>query len=232
MSEEVGVLDRKIAAWLDQQRTKALKEAETENRIMSSRSITISREFGCEGYPLAVALKALLDDASGDEWTIFDRGLIEKLEQEYDLTKEFLDHLGDKAKTVDRLKAMMNRQWSKENESKYKLIADTIFGVASAGHAIIVGRGGSVITADLPNCYHFRLVAPMEHRVNSYKIRTVCSKEEAERVIQEADESRSQFFKDFLSADLSDPKHYHAVFNTKKAKISTIARSMVHMVGF
>src|SRR3989339_2202812 len=114
MTDDSKALDQTIKAWLEQQRAKALKEAETENRIMSSRSITISREFGCEGFPLAVTLKELLDDASGDTWTIFDRGLIERLEAQYDLTVEFLEHLGDKAAAVDRLKAMLSRPWAKD----------------------------------------------------------------------------------------------------------------------
>jgi|SRR3989339_164827 len=232
MTDDSKALDQTIKAWLEQQREKALKEAETENRVMSSRSITISREFGCEGFPLAVAIKELLDDISGDTWTIFDSNLIEKLEAEYDLTKEFLEHLGDKAAAVDRLKAMLSRQWSKGNEDKYKRIADTLFSVASAGHAIIVGRGGSVITAELPNCFHFRLIAPLEYRINSFKTRTVCTLEEATQAIAESDQNRRQFFMDFLGADLSDPQHYHAVFNTKRAKISSIARSIVNLVGF
>ncbi|MDT8448124.1 MAG: cytidylate kinase-like family protein [bacterium] len=232
MSREIHELDRKIAAWLEQQRAKALKEAETENRIMSSRSITISREYGCEGYPLAVALKELLEDASGDQWTIFDRSLIEKLETEYDMTKEFLDHLGDKASAVDRLKAMLSRNWSEEQEGNFRKIADTIFSIASAGHAIIVGRGGSVICEDLPHCFHFRLHAPEWHRVNSYMLRTGCSKDEASAAVLEAQESSSLFFREFLNADLSDHQHYHACFNTSKTKITSIARAITHLVGF
>lgn len=232
MSEDNRELDLKISAWLEQQRQKALKEAETENRIMSSRSVTISREFGCEGYPLAVALKELLEDASGDKWTIFDRSLIERLEADYDLTRDFLEHLGEKAGAVERLKAMLDRDYGHDMEDKFKKIADTIFSIASAGHAIIVGRGGSVITKDLPHCFHFRIYAPEWHRINSYMLRTGCSKDEAAEAVLKEQESRSIFFQQFLSADLTDPTHYHACYNSSKSNISSIASSILNIVGF
>ena len=232
MSSDDVVIDRKIVLWLEQQRQKALKEAETENRIMSSRSVTISREYGCEGYPLAVALKEMLEDASGDRWTIFDRSLIEKLEKEYDLTQEFLSHLGDKASGVDRLKAMLSRNWAGDAEQNYRVIADTIFSIASAGHAIIVGRGAGVIAQELPNCFHFRLIAPLEHRIHSYQLRTGCTKDEATEAVLETQESSSVFFSDFLAADLSELKYYHAVFNTQKTNVSTIATAIAKLVGF
>ena len=232
MGSDDFALDQKITAWLEQQRRKALKEAETDNRIMSSRSVTISREFGCEGYPVAVALKDMLEGATGDQWTIFDRSLIEKLEREYDLTKEFLDHLGDKVSAVDRLKAMISRTWADESSHNYRVIADTIFSIASAGHAIIVGRGSGVIAQDLPNCFHFRLVASLEHRIHSYQLRTGCTKDEASQAVLQTQENNSVFFKDFLSADLSDSKYYHAIFNSQKVNVSTIATAITKVVGF
>jgi len=232
MSTRDTGLDHKIAAWLDQQRRKALKEAETDNRVMSSRSVTISREFGCEGYPLAVALKTLLEDASGDKWTIFDRGLVERLEQEYDLTKEFLAQLGDKASAVDRLKGLVSRHWDEKNHKQYQVIADTIFSIASAGNAIIVGRGSGVIAQELPNCYHIRLVAPKDHRMISFKRRTGCTIEEAAEALDHNKEHSSAFYQDFLSADLSQHNYYHGIFNTQKLNISTIASAVTKIVGY
>jgi len=232
MSTRDTELDLKISAWLEQQRRKALKEAETDNRIMSSRSVTISREFGCEGYPLAVALKTLLEDASGDKWTIFDRALIERLENEYDLSKEFIDGLGGKETTVDRLKSMLSRNWAGENEQQYQAIADTIFSIASAGHAIIVGRGSGVIAQDLPNCYNIRLVASLEHRIRSFERRTGCTTEEARQAVVEKQESSTVFYQDFLAADLSEHTHYHGIFNTEKLNISTIASAVTKLIGY
>jgi len=232
MSTESQKLDSKITAWLEQQRVKALKEAETENRVMSSRTVTISREFGCEGYPLAVALKEILEDASGDKWTIFDRNLIEKLEREYDLTKEFLEKLGEKASAVERLKAMLSRSWAKDNEDKFRMIADTIFSIASAGHAIIVGRGSAVIAQELPNCFHFRLIAPLEHRVKSYMLRTGCTKDDAASAVLEAQENTSTFSRDFLGVDLTNPLYYHAIFNTERMKLSSIAVAVSKVIGY
>lgn len=40
-------------------------------------TLTITRQFGCEAYPLAERLKGTLDTRTGDTWTIFDKALIE-----------------------------------------------------------------------------------------------------------------------------------------------------------
>jgi len=41
----------------------------------------------------------------------------------------------------------------------------TILRLGGLGHVIVVGRGGNVITARLPNVFHVRLVAPLAMRI-------------------------------------------------------------------
>ena len=43
--------------------------------------------------------------------------------------------------------------------------AETMLKLAGLGNVILIGRGGNVITAKLPNVLHVRLVAPLEERI-------------------------------------------------------------------
>ena len=46
----------------------------------------------------------------------------------------------------------------------------TILQLAEAGNSIIIGRGGSIITANLKNTLHIRLVANLQDRVKRFKV--------------------------------------------------------------
>ncbi len=61
-------VEKRISSWIEIQ--KKSKE-QMKERIASKLTITISREFGCEGYPLVAALKNKLDEKTGQVWTIF-----------------------------------------------------------------------------------------------------------------------------------------------------------------
>ena len=51
-------------------------------REVAHPTITISREFGCEGHALAQRLKELLDEASTEPWHVFDKALVEKVAED------------------------------------------------------------------------------------------------------------------------------------------------------
>ena len=57
--------------------------------------ITISREFGCQAYPLAEALHKRLNDLAGNEeqWIVLDRLLLEKIAEESGIAKSELQYI-------------------------------------------------------------------------------------------------------------------------------------------
>ena len=55
-------IEKRISAWV------AIQERlKKESRREPKPTITISRQYGCEGYPLAEALKAILEKKTGDQ---------------------------------------------------------------------------------------------------------------------------------------------------------------------
>ena len=51
--------------------------------------ITISREYGCEGYPVAEALQDKLTKMTDDTypWAVFDKQVISKIAEEHNLSE-------------------------------------------------------------------------------------------------------------------------------------------------
>ena len=102
--------------------------------------------------------------------------------------------------------------------------------IAQDGNAIIVGRGGAVVVQSLPNCFHFRLEAPHEHRVQSIRQRLGLGPEDAEALVIEQQQGRERFIERFLHCSMADTRYYHAVFNTAKNPLERIARSMLQLI--
>jgi cytidylate kinase len=216
-------VDQRISAWISIQERLA-----RQARRQPKPTITLSRQFGCEGYPLAECLKETLEKRTGEPWTIFDKALIERVSRETDLSERLLGNLGDESHGLDKFAPLIPK-WRTHSEA-YEVLARYILRIAQEGNAIIVGRGGAVVTQHLPRCFHFRLEAPFEHRVQSIQGRLAVNSHEAERIVNEHQKSRERFLESFLHCSIADTRYYHAVFNSSKNKLEAITRSILELV--
>ena len=196
------------------------RSAEEEPRRKPKPTITISRQYGCEGYPLAEPLKAFLEKETGDTWTIFDKFLIEKISRETPLSERLLTTFGEASKAFDVLVTMV--PGLRTQTDAYQILANNIIRIALDGNAIIVGRGGAVLIQHLPRCFHFRLEAPLEYRIRSIQQRLKIPYEEAKTVVTKNQNTREKFIEQFLNHSISDPIYFNAIFNTGKNTVSKI----------
>ena len=219
----VPSVERRLSAWISIGETRPA--ARTAGR---QPSITISRKFGCEAFPLCEQLKALLDERTGETWTIFDKALIERVSQDERLSMAVLQDLGGPSRVVDRIGFFVPGYQSQPEVFRH--IPKYIIKIAEAGNAIIVGRGAPIIAHDLPNCYHFRLEASFEFRVASIARRLELSEAEAKELVREGDRTREQFIDECLHASVADVSWYDAVFNNGRHSVAEIARSIAAYV--
>jgi hypothetical protein len=215
-------IDRRLSSWISVQ--DQLKKEPPRQKP----SITLSRKFGSEAYPLAEILKDLLEKKTGDQWTIFDKALIEKVSQETALSERLLTNIGTASKALEALVTMIPGMASYSDA--YKILTRYAIRIAMDGNAIIIGRGGAVLAQHLSNCFHFRLEASLEYRIGSIQRRLGCSQEEAKKVVIEGDKTRDKFIEGLLNRSVQDPLLYHAIFNTSKNKLSNVAQSILTIV--
>lgn len=192
-------------------------------------TITISRRFGCEGYPLSERLKALLDETSGDVWNIYDKALLERVSRDEHLSMELLTRLGSPSRAADTLGFLLPGYQT--HDEVFRRITKHIVHLAEAGNAIIVGRGGAIITRHLDNCYHFRLDASLEFRVASIARRLEIPEPEAIEMVRKNESRRNQFIDDSLQTSAIDLSLYDAVFNNARHTVTEIAASIVAYVA-
>jgi len=218
-------VDRRLSAWI------SVQDRSRERPAGGAKpTITIARRFGCEAYPLAERLQERLEARTGEPWTIFDKALIERVSRETRLSEKMFANLGDTSRVLDALAATIPG-WKTQAE-RYELLARHVVAIAREGNAIVVGRGGAVLTQGLPHCYHFRLEAPHAHRVASIQRRLGLAPPAAEALVREHEERRERFLDEMLHCAVADVRWYHAVYDTSRTPIVRVAESILSLLPF
>lgn len=231
MSEKelIPSIDMRLSALLEVNRRRELEREARGKAGKSGPTITISREFGCEAYPVAERLRELLEKKSGETWVVMDKALLEQVARNHNLSEDILQKLGEKNLFLDEMLATFSPHW-KSDKDYFRLLCRHIISLASAGNVIIVGLGSVFITQSLKNCHHFRLYASQKHKIHSLVRRLNISSEEAEKLIVTKQRQRDTFIRDFLDRDAHDLSVYNLVFNNDKNSPEKIARTIMEYV--
>jgi len=179
--------------------------------------ITISRQTGAGSYEVSERLIKILDSKSKDpeqKWTYFNKELIQKVIEDHNLPKIVSDYIAES-------------KYSHINDAVYELLGvkpsdwtliqkttETVLQIGRMGKAIIVGRGGNIITSKLPNAFHVRLVAPLEKRIEHVKQVFGFNRDKALEYISKEDKSRNNYLKSHFFHNADDATLYHLVLNT------------------
>ena len=223
--EMIPSVEKRISSWIEIQNKR--KNQEMAGGSVKS-TITISREFGCEGFPLIALLKEKLDKKTGRTWTIFDNQFVDKLASDSEIAGHLVKDFGERSKYLDYIISSLLPTWKSETEV-FKMMVEAIYAVAQQGDAIILERGAFSITKNLPNCFHFRLIGPLNYRADSYARRKGISQEKAEKLVKEKEQDRTSFLSHFLNCQF-DQENFHLIANNAKIPIEKIAEMIIHFI--
>jgi cytidylate kinase len=194
-----------------------------EDSVPLKPTITVSREFGCEAFPVSEELVRLAEKKTGEPWLLVDKSLLDAVAKEHHVPEEIMLSLGSKPRWFDDMMATFSANW-KSDADYYRLLCRQVVMIASAGNAVIVGLGSSVITKNLKNCFRYRLIAEHDFKVKSIARRMKIPKQEAELVVLDQQKERDRVLRKLLDSDLRDPLLYHAIFNNGRIKSLQVAR--------
>jgi cytidylate kinase len=182
-------------------------------------SITLSRETGAGAHTLGDKLADYLNARKGKaepRWTVFDKNLVQQVLEDHDLPG-YLEKFMPEDKSSHIKDAFGD--WLGAHPPNWELMKhtqETIYRLARMGHTILVGRGANIITRDLPNILHLRLVGDLEHRVkrcmNYYQI----GENEAMELIKKQDKARRRYLQAYYDREIDDPMNYHFVINVDR----------------
>jgi len=192
-------------------------------------TITLSREFGCEAFPVGEELVKLLERMTDEVWILVDKSLLDEVAKEHNISDEIIRSLGQKPRWLDEMFATLSPKWKSDNDY-YRLLCEQVVSIAAAGNAVFVGLGAAIITKHMKNCHHFRLIADQNFKVKSLARRMNLSKQEAELLVVEQQKERDRVIRKLLDADERDPLYYHLIFNNGKVRNQKIAQIIADYV--
>lgn len=189
-------------------------------------TITISRETGIGAYLICEKLADYFNSRAVkfyDDWTFFDKELINKIVDDHNLPSHFKKFLAEE--TSAKLDS-----WFGEilgiTPSKLTLLnktKKTILKLAEFGNVIIVGRGANIILANKPNTFHIRLVAPLNYRIETASKFYDMDKKTASEFINQEDEARKEYLLKYFHKKVNNPLLYHTIINTHLINFDEIA---------
>jgi cytidylate kinase len=180
-------------------------------------AVTLSRQTGAGGMAVADALAGWLQARAprgACPWTVFDKNLVQKVLEDHNLPArlaQFMpeDKVSGIADAMEEILGLHPASWKLVRQT-----SETIFKLAELGHAILLGRGGNIITRRLESVIHVRLVAAPDSRANRIMEVHKISRAAARAFIRKEDAGRARYLRKYFGQEIEDPLLYHLVINT------------------
>lgn len=191
--------------------------------------ITISREYGCEGYPAAERLRKLMMQKTGDEWVLIDKAILEEVARRHNISEEILQTLGEKNRILDEVLATFSPRWKSDHEY-FTLLSRHVVALAEQGNVIILELGGAVITRHIEHSCHFRIYGSDRFKTATLASRLNLDTEKAEMFMKRQQKARDNFTRDFLNHNDHDPALYDIQLNNDRNNAEKIAQIIAGFV--
>lgn len=224
-------VDLRIGSLEEYNRRQKEKAAVQHRKPKPRPCITLSREFGCEGYPAAERLRELMMQKTGDEWVLIDKAVLEEVARHHNVSEEILQTLGENNQILNEVLATFSPRWKSDHEY-FKLLCRHVVALAEQGNVIISELGGAVITRHIEHSYHFRIFGSEMFKAATLAGRVQIELEAAEKLMHRQQKARDHFTRDFLSQDDHDPALYDMLFNNDRSSPQQIAATIAAYVDF
>jgi len=213
---------------------KRMEEAEANEKSpyikVPGPVITISREVGCGGLQISHLLAAEMNKHVFEKkWQVVSKEVLVESAQELKVAPEKVERLlkFNANLTFDEILSAFTDKYYKSNRVILKTVRDVIHNFAVDGCCIILGRAGHVISGDIQNALHIRLIAPVEWRVKRISSSRKISEAEALQYIKETDLERENLHKYFLK-DKNAVETYDVVIDVSRFATEMVVQLIAH----
>lgn len=222
-------VDLRIGSLEEYNRRQKEKAALQHRKPKPRPCITISREFGCEGYPVAERLRDLMMQRTGDEWVLIDKAVLEEVAKRHNISEEILHTLGENNQILNEVLATFSPRWKSEQDY-FRMLSRHVVALAEQGNVIICELGGAIITRHIENSHHFRIFGTDSFKIATLSRRLSIDAEMAEKLMHKQQKLRDRFTKDFLDRDDHDPALYDMLFNNDRVSAGEVAHSIADYI--
>jgi len=191
---------------------------------MSKYVVTITREFGSLGRPIARRLSELL----GIEY--YDRDIVEAAAKRMNLPVSTLSKSEEKKSGFWRMLFPLGTESPEQQKRIFDVQTQIIQDLTSKDSCIIVGRCADYILKDDPNAVHVYIFAPYADRLANCVGTLGMDKSEAKRMIAEVDKARYAYHKHFAKYAPGDPKYKHVIINSALLEVEGTAQALAAII--
>ncbi|MDO8588883.1 MAG: cytidylate kinase-like family protein [Armatimonadota bacterium] len=166
------------------------------------RVITISRQIGCNGRPVAETVASRLN------WSLWDRELVDAIAEHADLRTRVVEQFDEK--TVSEIETFARSLFGQPEVAGFyygRELARVVLSVARRGNAVILGRGANFL---LPKALNVRLEASDEFRIANVMAAEGLDRRKAVERVHDVDRERKAFALQVFGKDIED-HHCHDI---------------------
>lgn len=196
--------------------------------------ITISRQFGAGGSEVARRVAAML------QWSLVDNEVVDKVAQRAGLPPAevaahderapgFIERLAQTlaSSSPDVISTDETPMPARTEQKLAKLTEKVVAEIADQDRVVLVGRAAPAVLARLTGTLHVKLVAPREWRISVVARRLGIDLKAAEKTLDDADENRRRYHKQFYARNWDDPCNYDMVLNTSALGFEEVVEVIV-----
>jgi cytidylate kinase len=187
--------------------------------------ITITKDMATSGRKLGRLLAKRLD------YQYVDKSLFQKIAEDLNVSERTLEsfeksrqyHIPNifaKAFSTSYIQRIVGYDKSVVEEEEYqKSLRNLIQETAREDNCVIIGRAAYFFLKEMKNCYHIRLVAPMDWRkkyaLENYQI----SPDSVQEFIEKRDKNQHWFRRSICGAGFDDENLFHLTINMSRISI-------------
>lgn len=175
---------------------------------MKKYSISISRQFGSLGRPIAKALSETL----GIEF--YDRDIVEMVAKKHDISVKEISNLEETATKYSFMRFPLGNGTTIAQDKIFKAEAQIIREIADKESCIIVGRCSDYILDDFDNHVSIFIYAPYEDRIVNCVNELGMDVKQAKKMIAEVDKARDAYHMKYAKYLPNDLNHIDICVNS------------------
>lgn len=186
--------------------------------------VTITREFGSMGRPIARLMAEML----GIEY--YDRDIVDTTAKSLNLPVSLVSEEEEAAKTFMNMKFPLGKGTSAIQDDIFHAQQKIMNELVDKHSCIIVGRCSDYLFKDYKNSLHIYIYAPYEKRLENCVNSLFMKEEDAKKTISEVDKARIYYHMHYAGYLPYDYKHKDLMVDSSVLGINGTAEYLVEMI--
>lgn len=191
---------------------------------MKKFSVSISRQFGSLGRPIARELSEIL----GVEY--YDRDIVDMVAKKHNISVKEVSDLEESASKYSFMKFPLGNGTSSAQDKIFNAEANIIRELADKESCIIVGRCSDSILEDNENHLSVFIYAPYEDRIVNCVNQLGMDAKQAKKMITEVDKARDAYHMRYVKYLPNDLNHIDLMINSAVFGVDGTAKMLAQII--